>query len=160
MPDLDPAGLDLPTIAALAAEAANAHLLDQLHAAGFTGVRAAHGYLLQALVDERPSVGELAARLGVTQQAISKTVTELESLGIAHREADAHDSRVRRVALTARGEDLLETSRRIRSDLDARVAAELGDLAAAKRALAALLEAAGGVEAVRQRRVRPVDGEL
>ena len=157
---LDPADLDLPTIAALAAEAANAHLLDQLHTAGFTGVRAAHGYLLQALIDERPSVGELAARLGVTQQAISKTVTELETLGIAHREADDRDSRVRRVALTAQGDALLETSRRIRRDMDARVAAEVGDLAAAKRALAALLDAAGGVEAVRQRRVRPADGEL
>jgi|GEM_PF-6390634 len=68
---------------------------------------------------------------------------------MAHREADARDRRVRRATDTARGETLLDASRRIRRSLDARGAAEVGELAAAKHALGAPLEAAGRVEAVR-----------
>lgn len=150
---LDPSTFDLATLASLASSAANDHLLKQLHAAGFAGIRTSHGYVIQLLVDEAPTVGELAERLGVSQQAASKSVTELEGLGILERKPDARDSRARRVALTPRGRELLEASRSLRASLEAELPA--ADLPAAKQALVALLTRSGGLEAAASRRARP-----
>lgn len=155
MESLDPLALDLPVLAALAGTAANDHLLMRLHDAGFAGIRVSHGYVIQLLVDARPTVGELAERLGVSQQAVSKTVAELESLGVVERTADERDRRVTRVALTARGQAVLDRTRSERQALEAAVHREVGDLAAAKQALAALLHHSGGRAAVQQRRAKP-----
>lgn len=149
---LDPADLDLPTLAALAGEAANRHLLARLHAAGFDGIRVSHGYIVQRLITAEPTVGELAEQLGVTQQAASKSVTELETLGYVERRPDATDSRVRRVALSDRGRAMLAQARADRRALERCVA---GDLAAAKSALVALLDATGELPDVRARRAKP-----
>ena len=46
-------------------------------------------------------MGELAEALGVTQQAASKSVLELEKLGYVERQPDLVDSRVRRIATHA-----------------------------------------------------------
>ncbi|MEZ4239345.1 MAG: MarR family transcriptional regulator [Myxococcota bacterium] len=67
--------------------------------------------MFQHLVERSPTIGELAERLGVTQQAASKAVAELEGLGYVARAADPADSRVRRVSLTARGWDAVERAR-------------------------------------------------
>lgn len=153
----DPENLDLPTLAWLAGAAANEHLLARVRAAGHPEVRLAHGYVFQYLLAEPRSIGELAELLGVTQQAASKSVLELESLGYVARAFDAHDSRVRRVALTERGHQLVACGRIERAKLEAELAERLGarTLKAARRALSALLEASGGRDAVRTRRVRP-----
>jgi hypothetical protein len=50
------------------------------------------------------TIGSLAERLGVSQQAASKAVADLERRGCVRREADPADGRARRVALTARGD--------------------------------------------------------
>jgi DNA-binding MarR family transcriptional regulator len=155
MSQVNPAELDLPTLASLAGAAANQHLLRRLHADGYPGVRTSHGYVIQNLIDEKPTVGELAARLGVTQQAASKVVVEMEALGLVARELDRSDSRVRRVTLTSRGQALLAAGRSARSALEQAVEAEVGDLAAAKGALVALLEHTGDLAAITRRRARP-----
>jgi DNA-binding MarR family transcriptional regulator len=155
--DLDPAAFDLPTLAALAGAAANEHVLGELRRAGHRGVRISHGYVLQRLIDAEPTVGDVAADLGISQQAVSKSVTELESLGIIERRMDAADNRIRRLHLTPAGAALLESTRTARRDLERSVEREIGDLSSAKRALVALLQASGGLEAVRSRRTRPAD---
>jgi DNA-binding MarR family transcriptional regulator len=155
VPELDPEELDLPTLAALAGSAANQHLLRRLRDQGYTGVRTSHGYVIQNLVEESPTVGELAERLGVTQQAASKTVVEMEALGLVTRAPDPGDSRIRRVTLTTRGQALLAAGRAARAELEQAVDAKVGDLVAAKRALVSLLAHTGQMAAVRQRRVRP-----
>jgi DNA-binding MarR family transcriptional regulator len=154
MAELDPVAFDLPTLASLAGGAAADHLLARLHDAGYEGVRASHGYVIQLLVEDRPTVGQVADRLGVTQQAASKQVAELEALGIVVRVPDPADSRVRHVELTPRGRDVLERGRRERLELERAVRRRVGDLDAAKRALVALLEVSGGLEGARRRRVR------
>jgi DNA-binding MarR family transcriptional regulator len=154
---LDPASLDLPTLAALAGVAANEHLLARLRATGYEGVRTSHGYVIQVLIDGEPTVGELAAHLGVTQQAASKSVVDLERIGVVERRADTVDSRMRRVLLTEHGRALLDAGRRERRALEKRVRDISGqeDVDAAKRALAALLAVTGGSAAVARRRARP-----
>jgi DNA-binding MarR family transcriptional regulator len=155
MSQVNPTELDLPTLVALAGTAANQYLLRRLHEQGYNGVRTSHGYVIQNLIDEAPTVGELAARLGVTQQAASKVVVEMEAMGLVTRDPDRSDSRVRRVALTPRGQALLIAGRAARAALEHAVGAEVGDLAAAKGALIALLEHTGDLAAISRRRARP-----
>lgn len=157
MSDVDLEALDLPTLAWLAGSAANEFLLARIRASGHPNVRISHGYVFQYLLKGPRSIGELAELLGVTQQAASKSVLELEALGYVARRADAQDSRVRRVELSAQGRKAVERGRAARASLEAELNAQLGQrtMAKARRALIALLQQAGGTEAVRGRRVRP-----
>jgi DNA-binding MarR family transcriptional regulator len=146
---VDLMGIDLATLAYLAGSSANDAVLRRLHEIGHTGVRVSHGYVIQHLIVGTPTVSELGEALGVTQQAASKQLLELERLGYVARVPDPSDSRIRRAELTERGRQLVEDSRRLRSELDVH-----GD-DAAKRALIRLLDATGGTETVLRRRVRP-----
>lgn len=152
---LNPWSLDFPTLVALAGVAANEHLLSRLHSAGYHGIRTSHGYVIQLLVEATPTVGELAEQLAVSQQAVSKSVSELEALDVVQRHRDSSDNRVRRVALTQRGHSLLRDARKLRAELEDAVALDAGDLTGAKRAVLALLERSGGWEAVSSRRAQP-----
>ncbi|MFI6097775.1 MarR family winged helix-turn-helix transcriptional regulator [Lentzea sp. NPDC051213] len=143
--------IDLATLAYLAGSSANDAILRRLHEIGHDGVRVSHGFVVQHLIEGEPTVSELGDLLGVTQQAASKQLLELERLGYVARVPDRVDSRVRRARLTDRGRRLVEDSRRIRRELDVHG----GD--AAKRALIRLLDATGGTEKVLKRQVAPSD---
>ncbi len=151
---LDLADLDFATLAWLAGSSANRAILTELHEAGHVGVRNSHGYVIQHLIDRAPTVSELAGLLGVTQQAASKHLLELERLGYVARVPDPADSRVRRAQLTDRGWRLVDDSRRIRQQLDARLTKSAGKDAAeaARLVLARVLEATGGTADVIARR--------
>ncbi|GEM_PF-544313 len=167
---LEPDDIDLPALVSLTGAAVDAHVLARLRESGHPGARRSHGYVIQALLAGEPAVGELAGELGVTQQAISKSVAELEALGYAERVPDARDARVRRIRLTPRGRELVDRTRAIRRELERAALAATGpdraratgraqaprpasdDAGAARRILEALLAASGGLEAVRARR--------
>jgi DNA-binding MarR family transcriptional regulator len=151
---------DLVLWSQLLAESLNASMLDALRERGHPELRYSHGFLFQQLVERARPVGEIAANLGVTSQAVSKAVRELEALGYVSRDADTADARVRRVALTERGRDAVEAGREIRASLNARFASALGAerVEAAAATLADALDAVGGLDAVRGRRVRPAQG--
>ena len=93
-PAVDPLQLDTGTLALFVGQAAAALVQEQLAAQGFGDLRFSHGYVFQHLIDGEPTVGELAAQLGMTQQGASKAVAELERLGYCERVADAADARV------------------------------------------------------------------
>jgi DNA-binding MarR family transcriptional regulator len=57
-------------------------------------------------------LGDLAVSEGVTQPSMSALVSQLESLGLADRQADARDGRVVRVAITPAGREHLRALRR------------------------------------------------
>ncbi|MDX8146062.1 MarR family transcriptional regulator [Lentzea sp. BCCO 10_0061] len=147
MPGVDLMDIDLATLAYLAGSSANDAILKRLHEIGHEGVRVSHGYVIQHLIEGAPTVSELGELLGVTQQAASKQLLELERLGYVTREPDRTDSRIKRAGLTDRGRRLVEDSRRLRGELDVH-----GD-DAVKRALIRLLDATGGTETVLKRRV-------
>ena len=142
----DPEQLDVVLAALFAGLALNERVAERIREGGFPDVRFSHGFVFQHLVPGPLPIGELARRMGVSQQAASKSAAELERLGYVERVADPADARVRQVALSAR----------------ARVAAELEEslgprrTATLRRALLDTLETAGGVEAVRARRVPPI----
>jgi len=129
----------------------------RLGAAGYGDVRFADGVLFQHLVEAPRTIGALAARLGVTQQAASKAVADLERRGYVERTADPDDARARLVRLTARGEGVIAEGRRVRAALVAELAAEHGPrrVEAARRLLVDVLAGLGAEDGVRRRRVRP-----
>jgi DNA-binding MarR family transcriptional regulator len=147
--------LDLGYLALFVGMRVNELVLEEVHAAGFPGLRYTHGFVFQHLHSGPKSISELAALLEVTQQAASKTVAELERLGFVEQTA-SDDARVRRVQLSAHGLAAVEKGRAIRAGLEKRFERTLGRPAVedARRLLARVLESLGGAESVRTRRVR------
>ena len=141
----------------LAGEALGAEVLERVRAAGHPEVRYAHGFLFQTLVPGPRAVGDVAAALGVSSQAVSKAVAELEALGYVERRPDPADARRRLLALTTRGHDAVQAGRDARAEIGDELARAIGPerAAAAAAAIADGLEARGAMEAIRARRVRP-----
>lgn len=157
---IEPTSVDLATLSTLAGDVSSEYLLQRVRERGHPFVRISHGYVFQHLIVGTPTVSELAQLLGVTQQAASKAVVELEQLGYIVRQGDSGDNRVRRVTLTPAGRKAVEIGRDVRAVLEARMRELVGgaDLDAAKRVIAVLLDEVGGIEAVRGRRVRARSG--
>ncbi len=88
-------------------------LVDSVHEdlaqQGFPGIRAHHGFALQAVGDGCTSVA-LGERLGVSKQAAAKTVKSLEDLGLVERRLNEADRRERTLVITRRGRRLLSLS--------------------------------------------------
>ena len=147
--------IDTVTALHLSGLALTTEALRRLHAAGYSDLRISHGFVVQHLVQGPVRVGDLAARMGVTQQAASKAVAELTALGYLERGADPADARVRRIGLSARGRAAVATTRAVRADIERELAAALGAdrVEAARRTALDALEWAGGADAVRARRV-------
>jgi len=148
---------DLPLAALFAGWAMADEVQRRIAADGLDDLRMADGVVFQHLVPGPQPIGELAARMGVSQQAASKSVADLERRGYVRREADPADGRTRRAALTARGEAAIAAGRRHRAAVEAELAERLGAerVEASRRALLDVLDALGGTAAVRSRRVRP-----
>ncbi|WP_093575222.1 hypothetical protein [Amycolatopsis rubida] len=85
-------------------------------------MRNSHGYVVQHLIDRVPTVSDL---LGITRQAASKHLFELERPGCAPRGVGPRRQPSRRAQLTDRGWRLVDDSRRIRQQLDERLARTL-----------------------------------
>lgn len=124
--------------------------------AGFDDARFSHGFVFQHLIPGPRRVSELAERLDVTSQAVSKIVRELTELGYVEVHEDPHDARARRVALSKRGRAVVAAARRARRELRRELARKLGEarVSDAEELLRAVLEATGGVDVIRARRVR------
>jgi DNA-binding MarR family transcriptional regulator len=158
--DIVPGALPLTHLAFFVGTFANRKLAAEMQRAGYADLRESYGYLFQHLLGGPCSVGELSRRLGVTQQAVSKTVAELTRAGYVETAA-GDDARVRLVRLSQRGHACVLTARRLREKLERRLIAGLGRrrAEAVRGALSELLEALGGVDAVRGRRVPPIEGQ-
>jgi DNA-binding MarR family transcriptional regulator len=149
--------VDYPLAALFAGWAMADEVQRRIAADGLDDLRFADGVVFQHLVPGPIGIGALAERLGVTQQAASKAVADLERRGYVGRQRDPADARARLVALTPRGEAAIEAGRRHRAALEAELADRLGPrrVESARRVLAETVTALGAEAAVRGRRVRP-----
>jgi DNA-binding MarR family transcriptional regulator len=151
---LHEADLDLGYLALFVGMRMNALVLEALHRGGFAGLREAHGYVFQHLLAGPRTVSDLAELLGVSQQAASKSVAELVSLGFLE-DVPSADRRARTVALSAHGRACIARGRDLRAKRERALVARHGDAIDRTRALLAqILEEIGGAEMVRARRVR------
>src|SRR4051812_49203336 len=70
---------------------------------GAPRLRRSHTALLPHIDVEGTRISELARRLGVSKQAVSELIDDLEAAGVVKRSTDPDDARARRVAFTPRG---------------------------------------------------------
>ncbi|QFZ23967.1 MarR family transcriptional regulator [Saccharothrix syringae] len=115
-------------------------------------LRPAHGYAFRFLAEGpgRTAV-ELAAHLGVTKQAATKTVAELVDWGYVRRTAHPTDGRAQVLELTGKGRSYLRFADGLWAELEAEFAAVAGAgrHAALREALEAYLEGSeGGIRPV------------
>jgi DNA-binding MarR family transcriptional regulator len=153
--------LDLASALSLAGSAVDRHVLQRLHDDGFPELRVGHGYVVQRLLVGPHTVTELAAGLGVTQQAVSKSVAEMVAAGLLDRVADPHDARRRPLVLSARGRAAVAAARAARADVERDLARATGDPDVAARllpVLRTLLDVLRVGEAVARRAVPPPPG--
>jgi DNA-binding MarR family transcriptional regulator len=86
-------------------------MLERLHEHGFDDLDAPHLNLLLYPGPQGARPTELAARRGISKQAVNYLLGELERLGYLERRADPDDGRSKRIALTRRGELAAHTIR-------------------------------------------------
>lgn len=86
-------------------------LLAGLHAAGAGEIRATHNAVLRFLDADGTRATVLAERSGLTRQAVTQIVDDLEQLGYVAREPDPADRRAKRVVYTERGRKAFAASR-------------------------------------------------
>ena len=149
--------VDLSLSALFAGWAMAGEIQRRLAADGLADLRFADGFVFQHLVGGPVTIGALAERLEVTQQAASKSVADLERRGYVERVRDPGDARVRLVALTSRGQAAVEGARSARAELVAELGERLGPrrVEAANRLLQDVVAELGADTAVRGRRVLP-----
>jgi DNA-binding MarR family transcriptional regulator len=154
--EFDPSAADLSLAALFAGWAMADEIQRRLAADGFADARFADGFVFQHLVGGPATIGALADELGVSQQAASKNVADLERRGYAERAPDPSDARARLVALTTRGLAVIASAREHRAALAAELAGRLGSdrVEDARRLLLDVVADLGGEPAVRSRRVR------
>lgn len=155
-PTLDPTELDLMYLAQFLGMAVNAAVREHMDKKGFDGLRESHGFVVQHLLRGPHSISELASLIGITQQAVSKTVAEMARNEYVE-DAPSEDARVRKLRLSARGRAAVQATRTFRRKLEAELASHAGqaEFQRAKRVLLGALEHLGAVDAIRQRKVRP-----
>lgn len=101
-------------------------MLERLHAAGFDDLDPAHLVVFGYPGPQGARPTELAARLGISKQALNHLLGALERRGYVERRADDGDLRARRVELTGRGTSAVHVIRDAVEELERAWARKLG----------------------------------
>src|SRR3954469_2548229 len=107
-------------------EAVQQRMLERLHDHGFTDLDFAHLNVFQYPGPQGARPSELAARLGITKQALNYLLGELERLDYLQRHPDPGDLRSKRVALTRRGAAAIVVIREAVAEVETAWAQQLG----------------------------------
>lgn len=104
-------------------------------------LRRSHMSLFPHIALEGTRITELAERLGVTKQAASQLVDDLEAFGVVARVADPDDARARRVVFTKQGREGFFEGLAVLQALEQELASAIGDknMQQLRRALVAIL---------------------
>jgi DNA-binding MarR family transcriptional regulator len=146
---------DFGLLFALAFRCYVSHLHEQLEARGFTPVRSAFGPVLRSLRGRRVTLSALARDLGITKQAVARVVDDMRAAGLVEQLPDPSDGRSRLLALTSRGDAMVDAAIEIGTSYEASLAAHPGAPAVALRAgLEHVVALAGGGADLAARRVR------
>jgi DNA-binding MarR family transcriptional regulator len=108
------------------ASAVDAEVKSALAEFGFGEIQPGHHTVLRHLGEDGARPSELAAKAGVTRQAVTKTLDDLERLGLVERAPDPADGRGVVVRYTPRGLAALEVARTRMNQLERRFASQVG----------------------------------
>ncbi len=106
-------------------------------------VSAAHIHITRHLSLQGDRLTDLAARAGMSKQAMASLVDQCEAWGLVTREADPHDARARHVCFTPTGLAWLQAFRDAVAETEAEFRAEVGDAVATVVAMGLEAYAAG-----------------
>jgi DNA-binding MarR family transcriptional regulator len=84
-------------------EAVQQHMLERLHERGFDDFDRAYFAVFRYPGPQGARPTDVAARLGISKQALNYLLHELERLGYLEREPDPDDLRSKRIVITKRG---------------------------------------------------------
>jgi DNA-binding MarR family transcriptional regulator len=101
-------------------------MLAGLHQRGYDDLIAAHLDVFQYPGPENLRPSELAARIGMSKQALNYLLGQLEHLGYLTRETDPRDHRSKRIRGTARGRSAGAAIREIVLEVEAEWEQQLG----------------------------------
>lgn len=102
-------------------------LFTKLAAAGFDDLRPVHRPIIRDLLVEGLRPTELAARLGLSKQAVNDILRELEAKGYILLEPDPEDGRAKRIVVSDRGRRLTATAARLSRTVGHRWADRVGE---------------------------------
>ena len=104
-------------------------------------LRRSHTSLLPHIDLEGTRVTVLAERLGISKQAVSQLVDDLERLGVLERVPDPDDARARRVVFTKRGRQGLMEGLDVLKELERELTRSIGEapMSQLRSALVAIL---------------------
>jgi DNA-binding MarR family transcriptional regulator len=117
-------------------------LVARLHACGHVRVTEAHLVLFGNLDCGTTYASAIAQRMRVSRQAISKTLRELQTLGLVRLENDPVRANQKLVVMSPEGMRLANDARRELADIEARLADRIGR--EASEALRSILETGWG----------------
>src|SRR5215208_3633342 len=133
----------LPALLSQVKDVAIDKMRDRLAAEGYADIREGYGCVFGFIdIDAGSRLTDLAERSGLTKQAVSEVIPELEALGYLTREPDPRDRRAKIIKLTPKGRDACLTGRRLFAEIEAEWAEQFG-----AELLSALREAAERIAA-------------
>ena len=97
-----------------------------VQARGHPDIRSSHMTVFSNIGLGRPRVTELAERAQVTQQAMGKTLKEVESLGYVERAVDSEDRRAKTIKLTPKGLQLMDDALAVTASVNSYYAEIIG----------------------------------
>jgi DNA-binding MarR family transcriptional regulator len=121
------------------------HLHTELAERGFTPVRPAFGPVLRALRSREDTLTGLARELAVSKQAVSRVVDDMRTAGLVSQGSDPADGRARPLALTPRGEAMVDAAVAVATAYEHSLVASLGSdgAQALRQALTHIVESGG-----------------
>jgi DNA-binding MarR family transcriptional regulator len=107
-------------------ETVRERMLAGLHERGYDDLVAAHLDVLQYPGPDSARPSELAARTGMTKQALNYLLGQMEALGYLTRSQDGEDRRSKRIYVTPRGAAAITAIREIVGEVEAEWTRQLG----------------------------------
>jgi DNA-binding MarR family transcriptional regulator len=108
----------LGTLLSSAGQRLSAELDRSLREAGFADLRSAHAPVFMAIDPDGTRITELAERTKMTKQAAGELVRYLNRCGYLEVSTDEQDRRARRVTLTERGWQAIDTGEQVIDGFD------------------------------------------
>jgi DNA-binding MarR family transcriptional regulator len=139
-------GKNMRQVLLRAARIVNRHVVEGLHARGYSNLRSTHTTLLSNMPLAGGKITEVAERAGITKQAMGRLAADLEKAGYIRIAGDPEDGRARTLQLTKAGRKLMLDSFDVMAELERHYAKLVGPtrLRAILRGLTAFNDLIGG----------------
>jgi DNA-binding MarR family transcriptional regulator len=120
-------GLPMAMLSHRMARAAEADFFERLAETEYHDLRMRHTAVLEMLAPGPANVTELAGHLGMTPQAMSELLDDMERGGYLQREIDPRDRRARVIRLTSRGQQAVRRCYDLLEAIEAEYAEAVGE---------------------------------